>query len=171
MSDFYLTPEDFEKAAAKGISEATLKQRVYGYRWKKERAITEPVRKTKETGWKEYKEIATKHGISARTYRKRREKGMTPLEAATAPLMSKREMQKLSLQLRREKRPFTEEEIKIAESNGINYHALLGRKKRKWDNETAITTLLLTLEETLKRANADNDFYRKGKSLNLRKQA
>ncbi|PEB52475.1 hypothetical protein COO03_11880 [Bacillus sp. AFS098217] len=171
MSDFYLTPEDFERAASNGISEGTLKQRVYGYRWKKERAITEPVRETNETGWKEYKEIAAAHGISARTYRKRREKGMTPSEAATTPLMSIQESQKLALQVRKENRPFTEEEIKTAESNGVNYHALLARKSRHWDIETAINTPLLTLEETIKRANADNDFYRKGKALNLRKQA
>ncbi|MFA2857602.1 hypothetical protein [Bacillus paranthracis] len=171
MSDFYLTPEDFERAAKNGISEETLRQRVYGYRWRKDRAIKEPVRKTNETGWKEYKEIAIAHGISARTYRKRRAKGMTPFEAATTPLMSKKEIQKLSLKIRQEKRSFTEEEIKIAESNGVNYQALLSRKKRHWDIEKAINTPLLTVEETIKRANADNEFYRKGKSLNLRKQA
>ncbi len=62
-------------------------QRVYGYHWSVERAITEPLqnKKGKENN-RHLVCIAEKNGISASTYYRRiREEGMTEIEAATKP--------------------------------------------------------------------------------------
>jgi hypothetical protein len=42
-----LTPEILEKAAANGVSKATLKHRLYSYKWEFERAINTPIDKSK----------------------------------------------------------------------------------------------------------------------------
>ncbi|MDF9489763.1 hypothetical protein [Bacillus cereus] len=64
-----------------------MNQRVYGYHWSVERAITEPLqnKKGKENN-RHLVCIAEKNGISASTYYRRiREEGMTEIEAATKP--------------------------------------------------------------------------------------
>lgn len=79
------TEKDYEIAARNGISKANVNQRVYGYHWSVERAITEPLqnKKGKENN-RHLVCIAEKNGISASTYYRRiREEGMTEIEAAT----------------------------------------------------------------------------------------
>ncbi|MEW9166609.1 hypothetical protein [Bacillus pacificus] len=81
------TEKDYEIAARNGISKANVNQRVYGYHWSVERAITEPLqnKKGKENN-RHLVCIAEKNGISASTYYRRiREEGMTEIEAATKP--------------------------------------------------------------------------------------
>ncbi|HDR4393062.1 hypothetical protein V4C29_23995 [Bacillus cereus] len=172
MTGYYITDEDYKRAEAFGISNKLLSDRVYIYRWNKEKAITTPVRKTKNRGWKEFKQIALENGVSERTFRRRRQEGWDAVIAATTPPKTRKEVLQLSLDARRAKRPFTEEQIKQAQQNGINYSTLLKRVKAcKWDKKEAIETPVLTPQEVAKRANADNDFYRNGKKLNLRKKA
>lgn len=77
--------EDYKIAARNGISKANVNQRVYGYHWSVERAITEPLqnKKGKESN-RSLVFIAEQNGISASTYYRRiREEGMTEIEAAT----------------------------------------------------------------------------------------
>ncbi|MDA1920692.1 hypothetical protein [Bacillus cereus group sp. BcHK140] len=79
------TDEDYKIAARNGISKANVNQRVYGYHWSIERAITEPLqnKKGKESN-RSLVCIAEQNGISASTYYRRiREEGMTEIEAAT----------------------------------------------------------------------------------------
>ncbi|MED1436923.1 MULTISPECIES: hypothetical protein [Bacillus] len=79
-----ITFEDYEKAAKNGISKANVYQRVNGYGWSVERAITEPVKHCK--GSQEgMVVIAECNGISRPTYFRRISRGMPPHEAATKP--------------------------------------------------------------------------------------
>lgn len=160
--DYYITPEDFKRAEENGISNETLRQRVYSYRWPKEIAITKPI--PKGTGWKEYKGLAQEHGICYRTFADRRKRGMDPYEAATKPVMDRKES--IEIARSKKKRTFTDEQIRIAKQNGIGYLTLWSRhKKRKMDIETAITRPLLTPSETASRGYQASPFNFKGNQM------
>ncbi|MDA1541906.1 hypothetical protein ACTFOJ_26045 [Bacillus cereus group sp. MYBK77-1] len=107
------TEKDYEIAARNGISKANVNQRVYGYHWSVERAITEPLqnKKGKENN-RHLVCIAEKNGISASTYYRRiREEGMTEIEAATK--LKKHEVY-----------------LKIASENGISENLYRKRVQR-----------------------------------------
>ncbi|HFJ9331842.1 TPA: hypothetical protein ACGW5B_005303 [Bacillus paranthracis] len=116
------TEKDYEIAARNGISKANVNQRVYGYHWSVERAITEPLqnKKGKENN-RHLVCIAEKNGISASTYYRRiREEGMTEIEAATK--LKKHEVY-----------------LKIASENGISenlYHKRVQRGMPKYEAAT-----------------------------------
>jgi hypothetical protein len=77
--------------------------------------------------WKQWREIALGNGISSGTFRKRREKGATPKEAATKPLKNK-------------KSDLTKEHYRIAKANGISPHLAYQRYEILfWSIEDAIT--------------------------------
>ncbi len=107
------TEKDYDIAARNGISKANVNQRVYGYHWSVERAITEPLqnKKGKENN-RHLVCIAEKNGISASTYYRRiREEGMTEIEAATK--LKKHEVY-----------------LKIASENGISENLYRKRVQR-----------------------------------------
>lgn len=79
----YITPEEYEAAAARGISKKTLELRVREYGWPKERALTAPVQQ--RTDWSEWYAVAEVNGISLITFRTRIYRGWTPERAATEP--------------------------------------------------------------------------------------
>ncbi|RAS90291.1 hypothetical protein A6E21_25880 [Bacillus cereus] len=159
-NDYYITPEDFKRAEGNGISNDTLRQRVYSYGWPKEKAITKSV--SKGTGWKEYKGIAEEHGICYRTFADRRKRGWDPHEAATKPITEN----KASIRIARSSRVdrvFTDEQIQRAKQNGIEYDLLWDRVRRwKWDVETAINTPVLTLSQAASRGYQESSFSFKG---------
>ncbi|MCU5414805.1 hypothetical protein OCE50_28475 [Bacillus wiedmannii] len=78
------TEEDYKIAARNGISKANVNQRVYGYHWSVERAITDPLqnKKGKESN-RPLVFIAEQNGISASTFYRRIRNGMSEIEAAT----------------------------------------------------------------------------------------
>jgi hypothetical protein len=77
----YLTPEDYEIAIKNGISKRTAYKRFYELFWTKERAITEPVRKSKVSLDPHWYAIALSNGISDSCFRYRMKKKW-PLELA-----------------------------------------------------------------------------------------
>lgn len=79
----YITPEEYEAAAAHGISARTLNLRIRTYGWPKDRALTEPVQQ--RTDWSEWHAVAEVNGISLITFRTRIYRGWTPERAATEP--------------------------------------------------------------------------------------
>ncbi|OOZ76571.1 hypothetical protein BHL35_25440 [Bacillus cereus] len=161
-NDYYITPEDFKRAEGNGISNDTLRQRVYSYGWPKEKAITKPV--SKGTGWKEYKGIAEEHGICYRTFADRRKRGMDPYEAATKPVMKNSDSIKLARASKTDT-VFTDEQIQRAKQNGISREVLWDRVKRrrqKWDIEVAINTPVLTPAQAASRGYQASPFSFKG---------
>jgi len=79
----YITPEEYEAAAARGISRKTLNLRVREYGWPKERALTAPVQQ--RTDWSEWYAIAEVNDITPLTFRTRVYRGWSPERAATVP--------------------------------------------------------------------------------------
>jgi hypothetical protein len=79
----YITPEEYEAAAARGISRKTLELRVRTYGWPKERAVTELVQQ--RTDWSEWYAVAAENDITPLTFRTRIYRGWSPERAATVP--------------------------------------------------------------------------------------
>lgn len=152
--EYYITPEEYERAAAHGVCSDTLEYRVRQGGWIKERAITTPPQRDK-SGWHEVKHIAVQHGICRQTFRCRRKKGMALMEAATKPPMSRQEIVEAAKSGRRifKNTLFTDEQIERAVANGISYATLRRRVVySKWDVEEAITTPILTPTERSQRS-------------------
>lgn len=130
-----LLESHFEAAAQVGIPRALLHQRYYQSNWSLERATTEPVNEKVPSEHTPYMSVAQVNGICRSTYLTRVSKGMSKEEASTKPV-SKRGRPKGT---HRTSRPYTDEQLALAESNGISRQALNGRLKRKWNLERAIT--------------------------------
>jgi hypothetical protein len=82
MSEWYLTPEDFETAKKNGISYINAYERFYKRNWSKERAITDPIRPKAYSLYAKYQDICV---VSRKSFNARVAKGMTPEAAATTP--------------------------------------------------------------------------------------
>ncbi|OOZ79424.1 hypothetical protein BHL35_15745 [Bacillus cereus] len=162
-NDYYITPEDFKRAEGNGISNDTLRQRVYSYGWPKEKAITKPV--SYGTGWKDYKDIAEEYGICYRTFVDRRKRGMDPYEAATKPVMKKSDSIRLVVRASKTDTVFIDEQVRRAKQNGVSREILWDRVKRRrqnWDIEVAINTPAFTPAQAASRAYQAGPFSFKG---------
>lgn len=144
--EYYLTPKHYEIAKGNGISEQTLYARVYIYFWDIEKAIRAPLQPRESIGWEERKEIAEANGIKYATYRKRVFRGMDRDEAASKPVMTRKEASEQGMKALN--RQFTDEQLEIMKANGINYRTAYSRVKRsKWTVEDAITKSPMSNEE------------------------
>ncbi|MBY0597718.1 hypothetical protein [Bacillus bingmayongensis] len=90
MEEERLTEADYEIARRNGIPKKRAWQRVNQLYWDKERAITEPVGKSKYKGGKakkygDWPSIAQSNGIHKDTFYYRIKKGMSYQMAATKP--------------------------------------------------------------------------------------
>lgn len=130
-----LEEHHFELAALNGITRVLLHQRYYQSDWSLERATTEPVNVKLPSEHKPYIAIAHEHGICRSTYLTRISAGMTKEEASTKSVTKRGR----PAGTHRADRPYTPEQLALAESNGISRQALNGRLKRNWDLERAIT--------------------------------
>lgn len=142
--DFYITPEEYKRAAENGICKHTLENRIRVYGWDKEKALKEPVKKYGIYP-KEIIDIAKSNGISSNTFRKRvTSYGWSIYKAATVPVRSNEEFKKVGEQ----NRIYPKEIIKKAESNGIKYNTFIFRvKASKWNVKDACTRPLITSKE------------------------
>ncbi|MED2763464.1 hypothetical protein P4283_15560 [Bacillus thuringiensis] len=94
----------------------------YGY-YNRQRVVCERMKKEiekmlKDSQWSKWKEVAKEHGISHQMYYQRVKRGLEPLEAATRPVMEKEQILKKGRMVQKHKRVFTDEELRIAASNG-----------------------------------------------------
>lgn len=95
--NYYITPDDYEKAASKGISRRTLETRVRNYGWSIKRAISEPVL-SKHSLISKYSKLAEANGISRNTFNQRLYKLMwSPEKASTTPISKKYQTKKNKL--------------------------------------------------------------------------
>lgn len=86
--DYYITPEEYERAASYGVDGFTLERRVRLLGWKKERAITTPIRKI--TNRKHWVKIAEANGIKYHTFMTRVNTWGWDMErAATEPIQDR----------------------------------------------------------------------------------
>lgn len=110
------TYADIDAAKEKGILPATFKKRVESYGWSIEKAINTPV-KEKRIYDEELRKKANENGISDQLFYSRVRNGFTEEDAANTPLLSRAEA---GLRGRKKIRKFTDEQLKIMESNGIS---------------------------------------------------
>ncbi|MCU4757425.1 hypothetical protein OCA26_14980 [Bacillus cereus] len=151
--DFYITPEEYERAEKNGINNEMLTRRVRNFGWDKEIAMTKPSRYN-TTGWKNVKEIALLNGISRQTYVARMKKGWRLIDAISKPPITKYQALNLASKANSkiQNKTLTDTQAEIASLNGISYSTACERIKRlKWSVEEAITTPILTKEECAKR--------------------
>ena len=134
-----LEEHHFDLALSNGITRVLLHQRYYQSNWSLERATTEPVNVKLPSEHKPYIAIAHEHGIARSTYLTRISSGMTKEEASTKEVVKRGRPEGTHCA----DRPYTPEQLALAESNGISRQALNGRLKRNWDLERAITEPLL----------------------------
>ncbi|BAR82269.1 gp38 [Bacillus thuringiensis serovar tolworthi] len=158
--DYYITPDEYERAERNGINRRTLSARIRVSMWDKEKAITEPLTH-KNSQWSKWKEVAKKHGVGYQTYYQRVKRGLEPLDAATRPVMEKEEVFRKGRVAQAHKRVFTDEELRIAASNGIQYQTALYRYRQGgWSKDGAITKPPLSPEECMRRAREKSSWER-----------
>lgn len=133
MSDFYLSPEDYQRAAVNGIHEKLLEYRFYTTNWDKERAITQPVRTGKISS--ELFAKAETHGITPDQLRWRLDNTeLTEHEAAT---ISKQEL--FDRRINSQSTYVSPAIKKLGEENGIKYQTVYMRIKKGMNPVKAAT--------------------------------
>lgn len=136
----YVTPEDYEKAEANGLSREIVYHRVYHYGWDIERAITTPKKNHGKWGnWKPYYELMEKHGVNRRTFYTRVGNGMSPEEAATKPLTPRHERVKVASEARKKRSKVPPDIRRLAEANGISLPLVYLRLRRGLSLQEAAT--------------------------------
>lgn len=143
--NFYITPEEYERAKKNGISKKRLDSRVRDLLWNKEEAINTPVIKQKKYP-KEIKELVKKNGISMSTFKSRvNQLGWSMVEAATIPVMDKtKNIYKAIPKVRK----YSKEIIEKVKQNNIPVKCFYSRiTKYKWDIEKAATTPVMSSRE------------------------
>ncbi|KIL16724.1 hypothetical protein [Bacillus safensis] len=156
--DFYITPKEFAEAEANGICKKTLIWRIRRQGWSKQRALTEPVQfQDRERGrveWSKWGKIAEKNGVSRSIFTGRLRLGWDSDKAANTPKIDPHEQAKRlsDFSPRTKRRKFSEELVKLAESNGISYSNLQQRVSISgWDPYTAATTPVMSPGEVRKK--------------------
>ncbi|MCZ8518867.1 hypothetical protein [Paenibacillus caseinilyticus] len=149
---FYITPEEYEEAELNGISPIILDRRVRELGWKKEKAMTVPVRKL--TDRKRWRYVAEDNGISYQSFMSRIRRGWSEEDAATKPLESPQEVKEHALRASKCMQVYPSEFIALAEMNGIAYHTFRVRVKQLgWDYERAATQPVMSKSEIGKLGN------------------
>ncbi|WP_127580164.1 hypothetical protein [Paenibacillus koleovorans] len=134
---FYITPEEYARAAEIGVDNQTLDRRVREMGWKKERAITTPIRSL-DKGRSYWRKVAEQNGISFSAFHSRLSRGWSAEEAATKPKESQEDIRSHALQAMERVRVHPEKYLRMAEQNGIPYHTFHTRVKNLgWDYDRA----------------------------------
>ena len=143
MIHFYVTPEEYAQAEKNGVDSQSLDRRIRLLGWKKEKAISTPLRKQKDRT--EWAAVAAENGIRYQTFMSRvLIYKMTEEEAATRPLQDKKQ----SALINAEKiRKLPKEWVEIARDHGIKYATFRDRVKKGMDYEKAATMPLMTKTE------------------------
>ena len=159
---YYLQPNHIEIAKKNGIPYNVVYRRFYDLGWNLERAITEPIRKRSTHNWEKWKDVAK---VSKDTYFQRvRNRGWDEERAALTPPLKRH-------QWRTQKSVFTKEQEMKMKENNIPYHTAYMRYKRLgWTREEAVTTPVMTKEESLKRAREGSSWKDEKKFWCMRKK-
>lgn len=156
--DWYITPEEYETAAASGISRSTLEARIRRLGWPKKRAITEPPRKRSKI-LREIVELAQRNDIPYQTLYWRIRSGWAPDRAATEPVADRAECVRRAHDARRK---IPADIIELANQNGIKYKTLWERiNTLGWDPMTAATKPPMTRSESGRLAKAKREIVHK----------
>jgi hypothetical protein len=142
--DWYITPEEYETAAANGISKQLLENRIRRLGWPKELAMTKPPRKLSKIP-REIVELAQRNDIPYQTLYWRIYAGWAPERAATEPVADRAECVKRAIDTNRK---IPDDIVNLADQNGVKYTTLWKRiNTLGWDPMTAATTPIMTKSE------------------------
>ncbi|REK54054.1 MAG: hypothetical protein C6W55_12500 [Thermobacillus sp.] len=156
--DWYITPEEYETAAANGISAGTLETRIRRLGWPKELAMTKPPRMLSKIP-REIVELAQRNDIPYQTLYWRIYAGWAPERAATEPVADRAERIRRAHDARRK---IPADIIELADQNGVKYTTLWKRiNTLGWDPMTAATTPIMTKSESGRRAKAKREIVHK----------
>jgi len=156
--DWYITPEEYETAAANGISAGTLETRIRRLGWPKELAMTKPPRKLSKIP-REIVELAQRNDIPYQTLYWRIYAGWAPERAATEPVADRAERVRRAHDARRK---IPADIIELANQNGVKYTTLYKRvSEMGWDPMTAATTPIMTKSESGRLAKAKREIVHK----------
>lgn len=155
MFDYYITPEEYARAAANGISAQRLEYRVRSAGWDKERAIVTPPRPRKDRS--KWRKIAEQNGIPRYLFYLRiHQHGWDEERAATQPIASD-EDRTLNAKIGMEAaRVHPAEYIDLARANGIPYKRFAWRVRHGWSYERAATEGKVAPQEAGRRAKQKN---------------
>jgi hypothetical protein len=134
--DYYISPDEYDRAAAIGVSRQCLSRRVRAFGWDKNKALTTPPRKFHLQ--KKYIELAIQNGIRYGTFNSRvYALGWSHERAATEFIRTK---SFLVQKMITKNRIYPEEMIELAAKNGVKYCTFRYRiKYLKWDIVKAAT--------------------------------
>lgn len=154
--EYYITPEEYAIAELNGISRSTLEYRIKNLAWKKEEALNKPPRRQCAEK-KKWQIVGEENGITRFTFHQRILRGWDMEDAATTPTLSQKET--LKRMNEKQHRIFTDEQLKRARSLGISNKRLHARTVTLgWSKERAISTPIMSNEESIKRAQAASPF-------------
>jgi hypothetical protein len=140
--DYYVAPEEYDRAASIGVNNQTLDRRIRLLGWAKERAITTPIRSlNKERS--HWRRVAEKNGVSFSTFHSRIGRGWSHEEAATRPKQTIEELREQALRATEYVRKIPRWCIELAEKNGIQRATLHLRIKKGMSFEEAATQPLM----------------------------
>lgn len=150
--DYYITDEEYEIAAANGISKSTLTRRIRNAGWGKEKAMyTPPRHHRKYPQWA--LDIARANGISINLLSWRVRNGQSIEEAVNTKVGERHEKAVEA------NRKYPKAIVELAESNGITYSTFKNRILRcGWDMYKAATVLPMTKDEACRLARAKSSF-------------
>lgn len=130
----YITPEEYDTAAANGISYSCLTKRIRYYNWDRQTALTKPAQRDSHIN---YSKIAQANGIKYATYQKRVVRyHWSPERAATTPPQNKLELLR---EIQQSNRKVSIEIHSIREENGIPYSTFMQRIRKGMDVNKAAT--------------------------------
>lgn len=133
--EFYITPEEYEKAQKNGINAFNLERRIRLLGWRKEKAMNTPVRKRCDRS--KWVKIAKENGIKYNTFMSRvNVYGWDEERAASEPLQNR---QAAAHKAHEKIRVLPREYVELAKQNGISYYTFRRRIKKGWDAEKAAT--------------------------------
>lgn len=130
----YITPDDYARAKANGLSKYLVQQRVYEYGWEVERAVTTPKKVRKNHG--DWTKKAVENGISSSTFYKRVSQGWSYEDAVSKPLVP---IQESHAKAAATQRTYPEAYGLIADAHGINRQTFRNRIKLGWSLYRAAT--------------------------------
>lgn len=140
--DYYITHEDYARAAEYGVSRSLLCERVRRLCWPKERAITTPPTPKRSLIPQIVRDLAEQNGIPFPLLSQRVRNGWSLYRAATAPKQTP-------------KPPIRRDSYAdMAERNGIKRDTYRYRVRAGWDKYTAATRPTMTKSEVARMVNS-----------------
>ncbi|BCG57466.1 hypothetical protein [Paenibacillus sp. URB8-2] len=136
--EFYITPEEYERAEANGVSRMRLEYRIRSWAWEKERAITTPPRPMQDRS--EWRKVAEANDIPRKLFYQRILKyGWSEERAATQPIATDVDRARHGRLGMEAARVHPAEYIDLARKNGVPYKRFAWRVRHGWSYERAAT--------------------------------